>query len=425
MITFNDVDRLGQESTSSYTFQVILKSTGEIIFQYNTMTGPLNGATIGWQNFYRTEGASIVYNNANFNLIHDGWAVRIEDINSGLPPPSSFASAASYQTVDLSWVASSSDSVETYVIYRGTSSGSLSPLDSVASTVTSYSNTGLTNGTTYYYGIRSKSSSGGYSVMRTTSATPNVASPTNLSATVTTGQVTLSWTAAIGSSIARTLIYQGTSSSNLSLVDSTSDASTATKTITGLTNNTTYYFYVLSRGTDGSVGSATAQVEAMPTYTGPVWWVSASVSAVGDGTSTSPFRYITSAIAAAAEDDTVKLVAGTYTGANNRGLDTDKNLVFISASGAESTALDAGTYDRHFYFNDGQDSTFQVIGLTLKNGKKSNDNGGSVYIQNSSPIFKNCIFEDNESGNSGGAIQIFEGSPRFRNCIFRNNSSDS
>ena len=425
VITFNDVDRLGQEATSSYTFQVILKSTGEIIFQYNIMNGPLNGATIGWQNQDRTEGTNIVYNNRNFNLIQNGWALRIEDINSGLPPPSSFSSAASYQTVDLSWIASSSDSVANYVIYRGTSSSSLSLLDSVASTVTSYSNTSLTNGTTYYFGIRSKSSSGDYSVMRTTSATPNVASPTNLSATVTTGQVTLSWAAAIGSSIAHTLIYQGTSSSNLLLVDSTSNASTETKTITGLTNNTTYYFYVQSRGTDGSVSSTTSQVEATPTYTGPVWWVSSSVNSDGDGTQASPFRYISSAITAAAEDDTVKLVAGTYTGANNRGLDTDKNLVFISASGAESTALDAGTYDRHFYFNDGQDSTFQVIGLTLKNGKKSNDNGGSVYIQNSSPIFKNCIFEENESGYSGGAIRIFEGSPEFRNCIFRNNSSGS
>ena len=430
VITFNDVDRLGQESTSSYTFQVILKSTGEIIFQYNTMTGPLNGATIGWQNFYRTEGASIVYNNENFNLIHDGWAVRIEDINSGLPPPSSFASAASYQTVDLSWVASSSDSVETYVIYRGTSSGSLSPLDSVASTVTSYSNTGLTNGTTYYYGIRSKSSSGGYSVMRTTSATPNVASPTNLSATVTTGQVTLSWTAAIGSSIARTLIYQGTSSSNLSLVDSTSDASTATKTITGLTNNTTYYFYVQSRGTDGSFSSATAQVEATPTYTGPVWWVSSSVASNGDGTQSSPFRYISSAVSAAAEDDTVKLVAGTYSGAQNREINTEgKNLVFISASGASSTSIDAGSLTRHFFLNSGEDSSFQVIGITLKNGKAASNSGGSVYFENnnsessvSHPIFKNCVFENNEA-SSGGAVDISNGSLRFVSCIFRNNSA--
>ncbi|HIN26544.1 MAG TPA: LamG domain-containing protein, partial [Candidatus Marinimicrobia bacterium] len=45
VVTFNDVPRLGQESTSSYTFQVILKATGEIVYQYNTMTGPLNGAT--------------------------------------------------------------------------------------------------------------------------------------------------------------------------------------------------------------------------------------------------------------------------------------------------------------------------------------------------------------------------------------------
>ncbi len=362
VITFNDVDRLGQEASSSFTFQVILNSNGQILYQYNTMTGTLNGATIGWQDHTRTQGASIVYNYANYELIHDGWAVRIEDINAGLAPPSGFSAAASYQTVDLSWTASSSDDVDSTVIYRGTSATSLPPLDSVLSSVTSYSNTGLTNGTTYYYGLKSKSAGGSYSVMRTASATPNVAPPTSLSATASTSQVTLSWTAATGEGVEKTFIYQGTSYSSLSLVDSTSDAATATKIITGLTNNTTYYFYLRSLASDGSLSSVTGYVEATPVYSGPVWWVSASVSTDGDGTSTTPFRYITSAIAAAAEDDTVKLVAGTYTGANNRGLDTDKNLVFISESGAESTALDAGDHDRHFYINDGQDSTFQVIG---------------------------------------------------------------
>jgi len=398
VITFNDVDRLGQETSSSFTFQIILNSNGLILFQYNTMVGTSSSATIGWQDNTKTHGGTIVHNYYNNELIHDGWAVRIEDIKVGIPAPAGFTATASYQNVDLSWTASSSDSVTNYVIYRGTSATNLTPLDSVASSVTSYSNTSLTNGTTYYYGLKSKSAGGSYSFMRTASATPNAAPPTSLSATASTSQVTLSWTAATGSGVTRTLIYQGTSSSSLSLVDSTSDAATATKTITGLTNNTAYYFNLRSRADDGSLSSVTSTVMATPVYSGPVWWVSASVSTDGDGTSTNPFRYITSAIEAAAEDDTVKLLAGTYTSADNRGLDTDKNLVFISASGADSTVLDAGTYDRHFYINDGQDSTFQVIGLTLKNGKKSNDNGGSVYIQNSSPIFKNCIFEENESG---------------------------
>ena len=423
VITFNDVDRLGQETSSSFTFQIILNSNGLILFQYNTMVGTSSSATIGWQDNTKTHGGTIVHNYYNNELIHDGWAVRIEDIKVGIPAPAGFTATASYQNVDLSWTASSSDSVTNYVIYRGTSATNLTPLDSVASSVTSYSNTSLTNGTTYYYGLKSKSAGGSYSFMRTASATPNAAPPTSLSATASTSQVTLSWTAATGSGVTRTLIYQGTSSSSLSLVDSTSDAATATKTITGLTNNTAYYFNLRSRADDGSLSSVTSTVMATPVYSGPVWWVSASVSTDGDGTSTNPFRYITSAIEAAAEDDTVKLLAGTYTSADNRGLDTDKNLVFISASGADSTVLDAGTYDRHFYINDGQDSTFQVIGLTLKNGKKSNDNGGSVYIQNSSPIFKNCIFEENESAISGGAVHIYEGSPEFRNCTFRNNLS--
>ena len=77
VITFNDVPRLGQESTSSYTFQVILSATGEIVYQYNTMTGPLNGATIGWQDDTRTQGTSIVYNYTNYALIHNSWALSL------------------------------------------------------------------------------------------------------------------------------------------------------------------------------------------------------------------------------------------------------------------------------------------------------------------------------------------------------------
>jgi len=137
VVTFNDVRRFQQESTTSYTFQVILNSNGQILYQYNTITG-INvgwGVTIGWQDETRARGGTVVHNYTNYDLIHDGWAVRIEDINAGLAPPSGFTATASYQNVDLSWTASSSDSVTNYVIYRGTSAINLTPLDSVASSV--------------------------------------------------------------------------------------------------------------------------------------------------------------------------------------------------------------------------------------------------------------------------------------------------
>ena len=106
VVTFNDVRRFQQETTTSYTFQVILNSDGQILYQYNTMTG-INaswGATIGWQDESRTLGGTIVHNYTNYDMIHDGWAVRIEDIGAGLAPPSGFTATASYQNVDLSWM---------------------------------------------------------------------------------------------------------------------------------------------------------------------------------------------------------------------------------------------------------------------------------------------------------------------------------
>ena len=195
-----------------------------------------------------------------------------DSINAGgVLPPTDFAVTPSYQTNTLSWAEAVSPGVNSYVIYRGTSSSNLieagSEHDSVAANISSYADDGLTNGTTYYYGIKSKTSSGDYSVfMPTASGTPSVAPPTALSVTAGEGQVTLNWTAATGSGVARTLIYQGTSSSNLSQVASTTSGSVTSKTITGLNNSTLYYFTVRSQGDDNSLSAAATTVSATPSY---------------------------------------------------------------------------------------------------------------------------------------------------------------
>ena len=57
--------------------------------------------------------------------------------------------------------------------------------------------------------------------------------------------------------------------------------------------------------------------------------------------------------------------------------------------------MDAGGRARHFKFENGQDTTNQVIGLTLYNGKISGneyEGGGSVLISNASrPSYQNAI----------------------------------
>ena len=62
VITYNAVPRYGQTSNTSMTFQIILRPSGEIIYQYNDLTGTVTSTTIGWQNQDKDVGACIVYN---------------------------------------------------------------------------------------------------------------------------------------------------------------------------------------------------------------------------------------------------------------------------------------------------------------------------------------------------------------------------
>jgi len=123
----------------------------------------------------------------------------------------------------------------------------------------------------------------------------------------------------------------------------------------------------------------------------------------------------------------VKVNEGTYTGSYNRNLtlSSGKNMVIMSVDGADLTTLDAGNVTRHFSFSGEEDTTFKVVGFTLKNGLSGS--GGSIYISNSSPQFNNCTISDNKSPGYGGAIYIYnnEAAPIFNNCIITSNVAES
>jgi hypothetical protein len=98
--------------------------------------------------------------------------------------PTGLTATAGNASVPLSWVASSGAS--TYSVYRGTSAGGESTT-AIASgiTATSYSNTGLTNGTQYYYKVAAVNAGGTSPLSAEASATPEPpqpAAPTGLTA---------------------------------------------------------------------------------------------------------------------------------------------------------------------------------------------------------------------------------------------------
>src|SRR6185312_9935994 len=159
------------------------------------------------------------------------------------PPaaPTGLVATAGETQVALAWAASAD--AAGYRVKRGTSSGG--PYTTVASpTTSSYTDTGLTNGTTYYYVVSAVNTAGESPNSGQVSATPQLGvpgTPTNVVATAGNGQVGLSWSASSGATsynVKRSTANGGPYTTVASGVTSTSF------TNTGLTNGTTYFFVV-------------------------------------------------------------------------------------------------------------------------------------------------------------------------------------
>src|SRR4030095_6550930 len=165
--------------------------------------------------------------------------------------------------VSLAWIASSG--ATSYRVKRAMVSGG--PYTTIASpTTTSYTNTGLTNGTTYYFVVSAVNSSGESANSSQVSATPTPPPlpPTGLTATRGNGQVSLVWTASSGATSYR--VKRATVSGG-PYTTIASPTQTSYKN-TGLTNGTTYYFVVSAVNSSGESANS-SQVSAVPQSSAP------------------------------------------------------------------------------------------------------------------------------------------------------------
>ncbi len=72
IVQYTDIQHFG--GSAPYTFEVILNSNGQILFQYLSMQGDLLSSTVGIENFDASDGLEVVFNAA---YLHDNLAVRI------------------------------------------------------------------------------------------------------------------------------------------------------------------------------------------------------------------------------------------------------------------------------------------------------------------------------------------------------------
>jgi transcriptional regulator CtsR len=177
------------------------------------------------------------------------------------PPSNLITTPISSSRIDLSWQ-DNSDNETGFKIERRTSSGSYSQMATVGASVTSYSNTGLSTSTTYYYRVRAYSAAGDSPYSNEASATtlppppsaPTLKSPASAS-TVPNLTPRLEWN---GSSGAVSYGVQVSTSSSFAglLVNETGITNLYHDIAPGILNwNTTYYWRVNARDSFGSTST--------------------------------------------------------------------------------------------------------------------------------------------------------------------------
>lgn len=181
--------------------------------------------------------------------------------------------ATSYQNgqVPLQWNApgyTGTSSITSYNIYRSTTAGSIGTR--VASTsATTYTDTGLTNGTNYYYQVTAVNSSGESAPSTPqASATPATTPgpPTSVSAAPGNTTVTVNWSPPAsngGAAITGYNVYRSTASGVQGTKVASVSGSTTSYTDTGRINGTTYYYEVTAVNPAGE-GPVSSQVSATP-----------------------------------------------------------------------------------------------------------------------------------------------------------------
>jgi fibronectin type 3 domain-containing protein len=194
------------------------------------------------------------------------------------PPsaPTNLVATGGNAQVALTWQAPASSGgsqITNYRVYRGTTSGGKTLLATLG-VVTSYTDTSVTNGVTYYYQVSAVNSVGEGPRSNEATATPSApaappTAPQGLVATGGVGTVTLVWSPPSnngGSPVTNYRIYRGTSSNGETLL--TTIGNVLTYIDTAVTNGVTYYYQVSAVNSAGE-GPRSNEASATPSAPPP------------------------------------------------------------------------------------------------------------------------------------------------------------
>jgi mannan endo-1,4-beta-mannosidase len=228
-------------------------------------TGPAGsltawGASVvnGPNGLHATSQLSGIYTTPGYQPVpEDGSQVTVP------AAPASLSVTAGNAQATLSWSASAG--AASYNVKRATTSGG--PYTTIATglTSTSFTSTGLSNGTTYYYVVSAVNSAGEGANTAQVSVVPKSeqtvpAAPSGLTAAAGNTQVSLSWSASTG---ATSYTVKRATTNGGPYISVASGLTSASFIDTGLTNGTTYH-YVVSAVNSAGESANSASASAVP-----------------------------------------------------------------------------------------------------------------------------------------------------------------
>ena len=258
-----ELDLSWSDPSSSVTTFNILQLIGGTYTQIAQVPGNVNlyqatGLTTGTTNSYK-----VVAVNAS------GSSAPAGPVSGTTPTPPAAPSGQQSQiltttNVTISWTNNATNATG-YRIVRQLESNNAQFVATLASTATSYSDSGLLPGRAYNYTIAAINLAGpSAGVVVSIQTIPSA--PTGVTTSVGSGQVTLNWTA-LGHAVSSYKIYRGTTPNGEGAV-AIATVTAATFTNTGLSAGTTYYYKITALDTGGE-GVASAEVSAVPPPSAP------------------------------------------------------------------------------------------------------------------------------------------------------------
>jgi fibronectin type 3 domain-containing protein len=263
--------RLYRSTTSGGPYSPIATFTNN-----TTATHTDSGLTNGTRYFYVIRAFDGTNESVNSN---EAQATPIDNIAPAAPTGVAVADRPADQgdALIVSWTANTEPDLGGYAVYRsGTSGGPFTRVNGtlIPSGTTSYTDTGLTRGVTYYYVVRAVDQSGNESAA---SAEVSGAPLDNVPPAVPTGltvtdhpydagsALDLAWTANGEADLGGYHVYRATAPGGPYTRITTAPVTGASYTDTGLTVNTTYYYQITAVDTSGNESApSTPPVSGVP-----------------------------------------------------------------------------------------------------------------------------------------------------------------